>query len=364
MKERTTVIFRDVPEGCNFQEIMEVFSTDSVEPKSAYCVFGNTWYVNFATEAQAVAGVSATRDRKIRGQAIHAGIKSERSMMAPSKREGYTAQPTFRPLPLALEDLGIPIPPDETLRMPQLYKAPVQQLNVPQYASYPMAPYSGYPPYNANPFGPYGIPMTQQYPSGNAMLPQYPYTYRQQTPQVPYSGPGHVRPGYVQHVNVPHNKKLFLKETNKGGYQNRYCENTVGGPDRKRNEPVQATIRHVKQKAESRDMGLLLTSRESFEKTRRKNKNYDRRQGSKPKAENVLSQAHFPALSDSVTTSRRTQSASRVDYAAALLNSRKTSLPSGNSTSETQQLEQAVSNMNIETYAAESTKQQVSVKMT
>ena len=61
----------------------------------------------------------------------------------PPKCEGFTAQPTVLPLPQALEDLGIAIPADETLRMPKLYKAPVQQLNVPQYAFYPMASYSG-----------------------------------------------------------------------------------------------------------------------------------------------------------------------------------------------------------------------------
>ena len=297
MKERTTVILLDVPDGCDFEEVMEVFSTDSVKPTSAYRDFGNTWNINFATEAQAVAGVSATRDRNIRGQAIRAGIKSERTMATLPKREGFTAQPTFRPLLKSLKDLGIPIPANETLRMPQLYEAPVQQLNVPQYGYYPMAPYSDFPPYDMNAFWPYGVPeMTQQFSYSNAMWPHYPYTYPQQAPPVPYSGPGHVSPGYAQQVNNPRNKKkpFLKKKSNKGVYQNRYWKIAIGEPNSKHNEPRQATIQN------------------------------NRRQGSEPNAVNALSQADFPALIDNVATSRRTQSA--LDYVAALLNSPHTSL--------------------------------------
>ena len=322
-KERTTVICRDVPDGCDFEEVMEVFSTDSGRPIFAYRDFGNTWFIQFATEAEAVAGVSATQERKIRGQAIRAGIKSERTMVALPKREDFTAQPTLQPLTKSLKDLGIPIPPDETLRMPQRYKAPMQHLNVPQHGYYPMAPYSGYPQYHMNTFWPYSVPEV--------------------------SGLRYMRHGYIQHVNNPQKKMLFLKKVDKGGYQNSHWKNAIRDPHTKRHVPGQATTQNVHQNAQTHDTESRLTSHGSFEKARHADSKTDKQQwqGSVPNSANALSQAQFPAMIDSMAMSRRTQSAPKMDYAAALLNSRNRNIPSGKSTSQMQHLERAVSKMTI-----------------
>jgi len=76
-KERTTVIVRDLPIECTEGEVMEALSTESGRPKSARLEVGNTWYISFQTEAQAVAAVSDSREKEIRGTPIRAGIKSE-----------------------------------------------------------------------------------------------------------------------------------------------------------------------------------------------------------------------------------------------------------------------------------------------
>lgn len=77
MKERTTVILCDVSERYDEQKVMDMFTNDVVTPKSAKPDIGNTWYVVFASEADAIAAVSASKDKTIDGKSIRARVKSE-----------------------------------------------------------------------------------------------------------------------------------------------------------------------------------------------------------------------------------------------------------------------------------------------
>jgi hypothetical protein len=348
-KERTTVIVRDVPEDCDYEEVMESFPTSSVEPKSAYQDVANTWYIHFGTEEQAVDAIVATRGKQIHGQPIRAGIKSERTMAA-----GRST--TVRPLTKALEALGIADPevvptlPPPSLGIPELHGMPAQQLNVPHYA-YEYTPYSGYSPYNTNSHWPHSYTMTSHYPSqkyshampphyptqeyvyshampshypsqeyaySHAMPPQYPEMDGEEVPphamppRYPYTHDRKAHPKPVQ--QAPYNKKHFLKRNGVYQYQSKSWKN--GDPQRKRDstsdEPKQA---HVEQEtgSENSDSQIVrnsernepqeanveqktrvtetsLTNRRSVDTRVRTNEKNNRRQGGEPKATKALNE--------------------------------------------------------------------------
>jgi hypothetical protein len=93
-KERCTVIVRDLHPDCTVTEILEAFTTDNGLPKSAKLDVGNTWYINFATEAEACAAVTVSWGKNMRGDPIRARVKSEPPAQPGSNR---TPQPPPSP---------------------------------------------------------------------------------------------------------------------------------------------------------------------------------------------------------------------------------------------------------------------------
>lgn len=134
-RERNTVIVRDLPEDCTEEQIMGVFETDQGRPKSARLEVGKTWYITFATEAQAIAAVSESRGKEIGGMPVRARIKSE---------------------------------------IPNVPAAGAGAANTPHQQQRAPPPYSPMPPMYANPY-----PFVVQSPG---FAPAYPYT--------PYGVPG------------------------------------------------------------------------------------------------------------------------------------------------------------------------------
>ena len=86
VKERNTVILRDVPENCPVKTVLAVFTTEKIKPKGARSDIGKTWYITFDSEDDAIAAVSATKDREIDGQPIRARVKSESTRSAEPSR--------------------------------------------------------------------------------------------------------------------------------------------------------------------------------------------------------------------------------------------------------------------------------------
>lgn len=74
---RTTAIVRDMPIDCSVQEIVQAFTTDNGPPENVKLNIGNTWYVSFSTEADAVTAVAAAWGKTMRGHPIQACMKSE-----------------------------------------------------------------------------------------------------------------------------------------------------------------------------------------------------------------------------------------------------------------------------------------------
>eukprot|EP00520_Triparma_pacifica_P018922 CAMPEP_0118642340 /NCGR_PEP_ID=MMETSP0785-20121206/5783_1 /TAXON_ID=91992 /ORGANISM="Bolidomonas pacifica, Strain CCMP 1866" /LENGTH=325 /DNA_ID=CAMNT_0006533885 /DNA_START=201 /DNA_END=1175 /DNA_ORIENTATION=+ len=76
-RTRNTVILRDVPTSTTVETIMSTFTTDNVTPKSARPDVGNTWYVTFSTESDAVDAVLKCGSKTIDGAPVRARVKSE-----------------------------------------------------------------------------------------------------------------------------------------------------------------------------------------------------------------------------------------------------------------------------------------------
>jgi hypothetical protein len=89
-KEPTTAIVQGLPPDCTEQEIVDVFTTGSVEPKNVRQDAGNTWYINFSTGADAVSAVAASWGKKVRGSPIQARMKTE----APVQMQSSNYPPT------------------------------------------------------------------------------------------------------------------------------------------------------------------------------------------------------------------------------------------------------------------------------
>mmetsp|Transcript_71021 Transcript_71021/g.199240 ORF Transcript_71021/g.199240 Transcript_71021/m.199240 type:complete len:670 (-) Transcript_71021:333-2342(-) len=75
--ERNIVIVRDLPSTVTPEEVLQAFQTDSVTPNAARPDVGNTWFVTFETEEQALMSLSATRDSTIGGVPVQARLKSD-----------------------------------------------------------------------------------------------------------------------------------------------------------------------------------------------------------------------------------------------------------------------------------------------
>ena len=121
LKERTTVIVRDVPDDATSEQITEVFSSDLVVPKSVRPDIGNTWYVTFDSEALAVAALSASRDKTIAGAPIRGRLKSELSLPNSACGTPVSSSAARPARALAPPALQMPLPQDNKLGLPSLH---------------------------------------------------------------------------------------------------------------------------------------------------------------------------------------------------------------------------------------------------
>jgi hypothetical protein len=147
-KERNTVILRDIPASATEETILAVFSSSSEHgtPKSARPEIGNTWYVTFESEEQALAALAATRDKTIDGAPICGHLKSERTI----NQEQRPMSPSMPPLPPA----AVAAAQD---RMP----APLYPPTTQQATYYPVLTQQSFG-YGYVPYG-YAVPPMQQH---------------------------------------------------------------------------------------------------------------------------------------------------------------------------------------------------------
>ncbi len=75
--ERNVVILRDVPSTITREEVMQTFCGDGIVPKAARPDVGNTWFITFETEEQAVNALSSTHDKTIRNVPVRGCLKSD-----------------------------------------------------------------------------------------------------------------------------------------------------------------------------------------------------------------------------------------------------------------------------------------------
>eukprot|EP00559_Dactyliosolen_fragilissimus_P002323 CAMPEP_0184860980 /NCGR_PEP_ID=MMETSP0580-20130426/5761_1 /TAXON_ID=1118495 /ORGANISM="Dactyliosolen fragilissimus" /LENGTH=941 /DNA_ID=CAMNT_0027358283 /DNA_START=165 /DNA_END=2990 /DNA_ORIENTATION=- len=89
---RNTVILRDIPSDWPKDKIANVFTFDSVTPKTVRPDVGNTWYITFLSESDALDAVARTRNQSIDGLPVKARIKSE---AVPSMQNQVGAPPSI-----------------------------------------------------------------------------------------------------------------------------------------------------------------------------------------------------------------------------------------------------------------------------
>ncbi|GMI48522.1 hypothetical protein TrCOL_g5174, partial [Triparma columacea] len=90
-RTRNTVILRDVPPSTTSTVVLSTFTTATVTPKSARPDVGNTWYVVFENEKDAVDAVFECRSKTIEGQPVRARVKSEATAPTQSYSAPYSA---------------------------------------------------------------------------------------------------------------------------------------------------------------------------------------------------------------------------------------------------------------------------------
>jgi hypothetical protein len=397
LKERNTIIVRDVPEGANAHQVTEAFSTDVVVPKSVRPDIGNTWYVDFDSEAQAVAALSATRERTIAGAPVRGRLKNELAVPT-SATSGRSGSSTTRQVKnVAPQAPLIPIVKVSNLALPALRPDRVQHQQ-PQYArpyyyhpSVPLPPY-GYVPY------PYAMDMAafhyHQLAMGFQQQQQYQQAYgvpvanpqrnqneesNQQTQAAEHDGYVHPPP----HVFVPpkqqrnakkkkqHKAKKAKSEsqdlqmTHSSGAESGVSEQSADQSlDRGNLIGVATTTsnssnsnNHSTANPENNSSGL---GKKAHTKNRNNNKKNDKRKvdatssQDSPPTTKTLNVEDFPALGGEKALLKRQPAPSkgqseRQAYAQALLKSVKASPPSRNKDAApaTKQIEGAMANMGL-----------------
>ena len=169
LKERNTVIVRDVPDDATEAQVTEVFSSDMVVPKSVKPDIGNTWYVTFDSEALAVAALSASRDKTIAGAPIRGRLKSELSH--PNSASGTPGASAARPVrAMAPQGLQMPMPHDSKLGLPSLQQQQTHPHYLSQLRPQPFHHHHGVPIHHPNhasftylPYSPYGMDPMSSY---------------------------------------------------------------------------------------------------------------------------------------------------------------------------------------------------------
>jgi hypothetical protein len=155
-KERNVVIIRDIPNSATADTIMDAFTVDSIVPKSARPDVGNTWYVTFESEDQAVSALSQTRDKTILDVPILGRLA------APSRSSFSTVgPPPMTPLPPPQESPPLMTGSGSGHKTKQhhvpvvtpVQQQPPQQQHHAMYMGSPM----GYYPAAATPYYRYGV---------------------------------------------------------------------------------------------------------------------------------------------------------------------------------------------------------------
>ncbi|KAG0226208.1 La- protein 4 [Actinomortierella wolfii] len=75
-RPRTTLILRDLPLETTEEEIRQLFESGQCSPKTITKEVGNNWFVDFATEEEALAMLAFTRGKCIRDVPIAGRLKS------------------------------------------------------------------------------------------------------------------------------------------------------------------------------------------------------------------------------------------------------------------------------------------------
>lgn len=91
---RNTIMLRDIPSDVPEEEIRSIFSTDCAPIKTLRSDIGDTWFVTFESEDEAVSTHFVIRSRTFRSKQVQACIKSEnllKSSFAPRDRYNASA---------------------------------------------------------------------------------------------------------------------------------------------------------------------------------------------------------------------------------------------------------------------------------
>lgn len=289
--ERTIIILRDIPDTVSPQEVLQAFATDEVAPKAARPDVGNTWFVNFETEDQAVKALASANNKMIGNFPVRGCLKSDIKPTSTSDSAGTQATSSAPPssgntAPLHTMPITYPVV------FPYM---PMQQ----SHAAY------GYV---------YSIPHQQGPIHVRAQPPQYyPFGYANQG-YLPSVGGYPATPNVYTHGRAPPRAtdNVNLKPVNGKQQTNKKWHNKKkpnGFPDQ------------VPFAVNSERIPFEASQRTNVDKKGQKNKQQQlQRQQEKRKSKETkidLGAEHFPALGNSV---KRTQTENKLGgYAQALL---------------------------------------------
>jgi hypothetical protein len=336
LKERTTIIVRNVSRGCRVDKVLAAFTTGSIQPKSARPDIGDTWYVVFASEADAVAAVFECRDKEIDGIPIQARVKSEAPGQAglsfhepkvSTTKVGESSQPMpyFNP-PLQYYQAQPPQMAGLTPIHGRFLSGPSGPVAMPHHLSYPHPQYpfpngqsqisGGHPPYRQNHVPQYGHGMySAPYgtPQFHTQHPQYPphvshplnvYVDRQERGEVGNYGNQKLngkrgttaqRKANASQKQLLQNKELKDKDNSKAKYSR-------AGDGAKKSNSVADNRHSTKAQTDDTDQVLYGDAQGSRLKNQKKKKNKKRENGtSHPRVDRKIdsSTSNFPALSSS-----------------------------------------------------------------
>lgn len=99
--QRSTLILRDISSETPLTEIEEIFKHEGCAPvKKIKPEIGNTWFVSFETEQEALATLTVLRTLSFKGQTIQARVKTEnplKNLLAPAEPYIPNPAPYFAP---------------------------------------------------------------------------------------------------------------------------------------------------------------------------------------------------------------------------------------------------------------------------
>lgn len=315
LKERTTLLIQNVPEGTTLEDIMHVYFTH--RPKTInndLAANNNTWHVVFDNEADAMAALAATREYTIHGQPIQVSLKNEGVLLPPPQMIPAAAgAPSFVPQqqhyyphpqehPVVMQGYPVYDPYYGTV-------APVMQPHQPQQQVYAGGGYSGVAPSNvyASHMQPSAAYNGQLPPSGQLFHPP-PQQQQQYMSVNQMSLPNH-HEGYVPPPNHHHGG---------GGYnapqpfdsrpQQQYKNKRSGYQQNKRNSRGGRNYHH-QQKNHRQNSENTHVDYHQNNVSQQNNNNDDKRKNTRPKkphkkrGKSNERLAEFPALVENTKSS-------------------------------------------------------------